>query len=93
LISCVKELKKRGATNIHAFITHNLLYPESFRKIESLPITELITTNTIPNVKSIYYRLFKNFSSGKITTLSISKMISKYIEEVLGKLDMENDKH
>ena len=54
LISCVREMKKRGATNIHAFITHNLLFPESFRKVESLPITELITTNTIPNVKIIY---------------------------------------
>ena len=54
LISCVKELRKMGATNIHAFITHNLLYPESFRKVESLPITELITTNTIPNVLILY---------------------------------------
>ncbi len=53
LISCVKELKKMGAANINAFITHNLLYPESFRKVEILPITELITTNTVPNV--IYY--------------------------------------
>jgi len=50
LISCVKELRKMGAANINAFITHNLLYTESFRKIENLPIDELVTTNTLPNV-------------------------------------------
>ncbi len=82
-----------GAANINAFITHNLLYTESFRKVESLPIDELITTNTLPNVLYIIYRNSQNFSSGKITTLSISKMISKYIEELLSKLDLEHDKH
>jgi phosphoribosylpyrophosphate synthetase len=56
LISCVKELRKMGAANINAFITHNLLYTESFRKVESLPIDELITTNTLPNVLYIIYR-------------------------------------
>ncbi len=50
LTQCVRELKKMGAGNIYAFITHNLLYSESFQKIENLPITELITTNTIQSV-------------------------------------------
>lgn len=50
LIETVKQIKQMGGNEIFAFITHNLLYPQSFQNIERLAISELITTNTISNV-------------------------------------------
>jgi phosphoribosylpyrophosphate synthetase len=52
LITAVNHLKLLGANEIYAFITHNLLYPQSFQNIEKLNITELITTNTISTVRN-----------------------------------------
>ena len=50
LNATVKQLRQMGCNQIFAFITHNLLYPQSFQNIEKLNINELITTNTISSV-------------------------------------------
>jgi ribose-phosphate pyrophosphokinase len=50
LTNTVKHVRQNGAGNIHAFITHNLLTPQTFNEIDKLPIKELITTNSISNV-------------------------------------------
>lgn len=50
LTASVREVSQMGGNQIFAFITHNLLYQQSFQNIERLPLTELITTNTISNV-------------------------------------------
>ena len=50
LTNTVKLLRQMECGEIVAFITHNLLYAQSFQNIEKLPINELVTTNTISNV-------------------------------------------
>lgn len=55
LSATVSNLRKMGCNKIYAFITHNLLYPQSFQNIEKLSINELITTNTISTV--FFYKL------------------------------------
>ena len=60
LISAVLQLKQMGANEVYGFITHNLLYPQSFQNIEKLNISGLITTNTISNVfLKIIYSFFR----------------------------------
>ena len=77
-------MRENGANDVYAFVTHNLLDRRSFQAIELLPINELVTTNTIINV---FIFIIKNYSSGKITTLTAAKLISKYIEELAIKMD------
>ncbi len=55
LSTTVKQVKQMGGRKIYAFITHNLLYPQSFMNLKKLPITELVTTNTILNVNFINF--------------------------------------
>lgn len=50
LHQCVNTMKKLESGKIFAYITHNLLTPQSFRKIEKLSIEELVSTNSISNV-------------------------------------------
>jgi ribose-phosphate pyrophosphokinase len=50
LTETIKEVKQMGANEIFAYITHNLLTQQSFQNIDNLPLSELITTNTISNV-------------------------------------------
>ena len=50
LAKTTKVMDSFGAANIYSFITHNLLYQQSFQKVENLPIAELVTTNTLTSV-------------------------------------------
>jgi phosphoribosylpyrophosphate synthetase len=50
LASAANQIKQMGANEIYSFITHNLLFQQSFQKVDKLPLNELITTNTISNV-------------------------------------------
>ncbi len=44
----IRLLEREGAASIHACMTHFIASNGAIQRLESLPITELVTTNTIP---------------------------------------------
>ena len=50
LSDTVKYIKKMGCNHIYSFITHNLIIPKTYKKLDGLPINEIVTTNTINHV-------------------------------------------
>jgi ribose-phosphate pyrophosphokinase len=71
LVKAVAELKKQGAKQVFACITHPVLSNDATKKIQNSELTELIVTNTIP---------IKEQLPANIVQLSISPLIAEAIK-------------
>ncbi len=67
-------LKKEGAKNVYAAITHPVLSGDAIRKIEESDLKELIVTDTIP--------IPPEKQIGKIKILSVSELLGETIARV-----------
>ncbi len=70
-----KALKNRGANKIHAYITHPVFSGNALAEIASMPIDELVVTDTIP-LNSM------TLMNPKIRCLSIASQISHCIRHM-----------
>ena len=85
IINLSKYLKSNGSNKIFGFVYHDLMQEEdALLKIEDSEISELVILNTLNTEKN---------HSDRIIRLSISKVLSKYLDELVKK-DIElNKKH
>lgn len=67
-------LKKEGAKNVYAAITHPVLSGDAIRKIEESDLKELIVTDTIP--------ISPENQIGKIKILSVAELLGETIARV-----------
>jgi len=84
LCNAAHALRKHGARDIYACITHPVLSADSIQKIEKSVIKELIVTNTIPVRKR----------NPKIKIVNVAKLFAEaiyhiHIEKSLGELFLE----
>lgn len=70
LIGAANLLQEKGAREVCAAVTHNLLTEEGVKKLENSPISLLIATDTIPT---------KYADHDKIKILSVSELMAKAI--------------
>jgi ribose-phosphate pyrophosphokinase len=73
LTEAANELKKQGAKEIYAYITHPVLSGEAVKKITSSALDKLIVTDTIP---------MDNKKSKKIEVVSVAKLLSEAITRI-----------
>ena len=66
---------KKGAKDVHVFVTHAVLSGEAVNKIKKSKIKKLIITDTIDNSRRI-----KNI--GKIQVLSIAPLMAEAIKRI-----------
>lgn len=74
LMELVKALKREGALDIYAGITHGILSKRAVPNIARSPLKELVITNTVP--------LPKEKQIDKIKVLSVAKLFAKAIENI-----------
>lgn len=73
LVIAANLIKKKGACNIRAFVTHPILSVNAIEKIESSSLEELIVTDSIS---------FKKYLSSKIKLLSCAAILADVIHLV-----------
>lgn len=72
LTKAAELLMEKGASSVRGFCTHPVLSGKAYERIESSPLTELITCDTIP----------LKHKSKKIKVLSTAELFSKAIHKV-----------
>ena len=75
IVNAVEALIKKGAKDVHVFVTHAVLSGDAVNKIKKSKIKKLIITDTIDNSKRI-----KNVS--KIQVLSIAPLMAEAIKRI-----------
>ena len=75
IVNAVEALIKKGAKDVHVFVTHAVLSGDAVNKIKKSKIKKLIITDTIDNSKRI-----KNVS--KIQVLSIASLMAEAIKRI-----------
>ncbi|MDH3944660.1 MAG: ribose-phosphate diphosphokinase [Anaerolineae bacterium] len=70
----VKLVKKHGANNVYLIFVHAVLSGPAAERLSSLPITEIITTDTVP-IPSEKKAMFKD----NLTILSIAPLLAEVI--------------
>jgi len=70
----VNLVKKEGAGDVYLVTVHPVLSPPAAERLASLPIVELITTNTVP-ISPQKYALLKD----KLTILSVAPLLGEVI--------------
>ena len=76
LVEAVAALKKHGAKDIYAAITHAVLSGPAIERIKNCPIKELVVTDTIP--------LDKSKKIPKIKVLSVASLLGEAISRIHG---------
>ncbi len=76
LTEAIKALKENGAKKIYAAITHPVLAGPAISRIEGAPLTELVTTDTIPLSEEA-----KN-SKINIKVLTVSSLLGEAIKRI-----------
>jgi len=76
LVEAVNALKKEGAKDIYAAITHPILCGPAIERIKKSSIKELVVTNTIP--------LSKEKQISKIKVLSVASLLGEAISRIHG---------
>lgn len=71
LVTAANLLKERGAKDIYAAVSHSVLSDKAREKLESSPIIELFTTNSVPQAYG-----------PKVTTLSIAPLLAEAIRRI-----------
>ena len=75
LCNAAKAIKKKGAKNIAAYITHGVFSGQAVAKISKSPIKKLVVTDSIEAIQST-----KN--SSKINILSVGSLLSEAIKRI-----------
>ena len=75
IVNAVEALIKKGAKDVHVFVTHAVLSGDAVNKIKKSKIKKLIITDTIDNSRRI-----KNVS--KIQVLSIASLMAEAIKRI-----------
>lgn len=76
MTEAIKALKENGAKKIYAAITHPVLAGPAISRIEGSPLTELVTTDTIPLSEES-----KN-SKANIKILTVSNLLGEAIKRI-----------
>lgn len=74
LISVVKTLMERGATEVYSCCTHPVFSGQAVQRIASSPVKEVVVTDTIP--------VTGNRRLDKITVLSIASLLGEAIHRI-----------
>ena len=75
IVNAAEALIKKGAKDVHVFVTHAVLSGEAINKIKKSKIKKLVTTDSIDNSKRI-----KNVN--KIQVLSIAPLMAEAIKRI-----------
>ena len=75
IVNAAEALIKKGAKDVHVFVTHAVLSGDAVNKIKKSKIKKLIITDTIDNSRRI-----KNV--GKIQVLSIAPLMAEAIKRI-----------
>ncbi|KAF9266898.1 phosphoribosyl pyrophosphokinase [Marasmius fiardii PR-910] len=70
-----KTLHEKGARSVHALISHGLLAETNLAVIDTLPLEQLVVTNTIPQTKN-------KAACSKLTVIDISPPIAESIRRM-----------
>lgn len=72
LIGAARKLKENGAKRIFACVSHCCLTEEGCRRLEESPITELVTTDSVPF----------NAAGSKVRVLSVASLLAEAIKRI-----------
>ena len=75
LCNAAKEIKKKGAKDIAAYITHGVFSGKAIARISKSPIKRVVVTDSIEPIQST-----KN--STKINIISVSPLLSEAIKRI-----------
>ena len=75
IVNAASELKKRGAKDVHVYVTHGVLSGNAVEKIKKSSIKNLVVTDTIDN--SVKVKKAKN-----IEVLTISNLVGEAIKRI-----------
>ena len=75
IVNASIELKKRGAKDVHVYVTHGVLTGVAVEKIKKSPIKNLVITDTIDNAEKV--KKAKN-----IEVLTISNLVGEAIKRI-----------
>ena len=75
IVNAASELKKRGARDVHVYVTHGVLSGDAVEKIKKSSIKNLVVTDTIDN--SMKVKKAKN-----IEVLTISNLVGEAIKRI-----------
>ena len=75
IVNAASELKKRGARDVHVYVTHGVLSGNAVEKIKKSSIKNLVVTDTIDN--SMKVKKAKN-----IEVLTISNLVGEAIKRI-----------
>ena len=75
IVNASIELKKRGAKEVHVYVTHGVLTGVAVEKIKKSPIKNLVITDTIDNAEKV--KKAKN-----IEVLTISNLVGEAIKRI-----------
>ncbi|MDA9726712.1 ribose-phosphate pyrophosphokinase [Candidatus Pelagibacter sp.] len=75
IVNAASELKKRGAKDVHVYVTHGVLSGNAVEKIKKSSIKNLVVTDTIDN--SMKVKKAKN-----IEVLTISHLVGEAIKRI-----------
>ena len=74
LVEATEAIKKQGALDVYAAITHPVLCGPAIERIKKSKIKELVVTDTIP--------ISKNKMIGKIKVLSVAQLLGEAIKRI-----------
>jgi len=74
LVEATEAIKKEGALDVYAAITHPVLCGPAIERIKKSKIKELVVTDTIP--------ISKNKMIGKIKVLSVAQLLGEAIKRI-----------
>ena len=75
IVNADSELKKRGAKDVHVYVTHGVLSGNAVEKIKKSSIKNLVVTDTIDNSTKV--KKAKN-----IEVLTISNLVGEAIKRI-----------
>ena len=75
IVNAASELKKRGAKDVHVYVTHGVLSGNAIEKIKKSSIKNLVVTDTIDNSTKV--KKAKN-----IEVLTISNLVGEAIKRI-----------
>jgi len=75
LTEASRILMERGATSVRAAVTHTLVTEKGMERLRSAPITELITTDSVPKA---------SWSGCPIKILSVAELLGEAIKRING---------
>ncbi len=75
IVNAAEALKKRGAKEVHVYVTHGVLSGEAVEKIKKSKIKNLVVTDTIDNSDKVK-------KSRNIEVLSISNLLAEAMKRI-----------